>query len=131
GFGRAEMPEIAAGELPGLLLRGQRTEDREQPAWWLLSLFHPSESDQVDWTHGNYSLTTRMGRGESSARWGDAKKATRMVTEGSVLVAVTEPRGSATDVAPDGFPHPVYRNGFALAIPIPYKPEKATVRISE
>jgi hypothetical protein len=42
-----------------------------------------------------------------------------MVTEGSVLVAATEPRGSAADVAPEGFPHPVYRAGFALAIPIP------------
>jgi hypothetical protein len=43
------------------------------------------------------------------------------VAEGSVLVASAEPRGSAADVAPDGFPHPVYRAGFALAIPIPLK----------
>ena len=68
---------------------------------------------------GNYSLTTRGGRVESEARWGDPKKHTRMVAEGSVLVAAAEPRGAAADVAPDGFPHPVYRAGFALAIPIP------------
>jgi hypothetical protein len=36
-----------------------------------------------------------------------------------VLVASAVPRGSAADVAPEGFPHPVYRAGFALAIPIP------------
>ena len=42
-----------------------------------------------------------------------------MVAEGSVLVSSQAPVGSAPDVAPDGFPHPVYRAGFALAIPIP------------
>jgi len=35
-----------------------------------------------------------------------------------VLFAVSVPRGSATDVAPDGFAHPVYRAGFAVAIPL-------------
>jgi len=119
GFGRSEMPEITAGDFPGLLLKSREESSRApSSAWWLLSLFHPSESDAVDWTHGNYSLTTRSGRVESAARWGDPKKATRMVAEGSVLMSATEPRGSATDVAPEGFPHPVYRNGFALAIPI-------------
>jgi hypothetical protein len=42
-----------------------------------------------------------------------------MVSEGSVLLASGNLRGLATDVAPDGFPHPVYRAGFAMAIPIP------------
>ena len=28
------------------------------------------------------------------------------VAEGSVIVAASEPRGIASDVAPDGFPHP-------------------------
>jgi len=130
GFGRAEMPEISEGQFPDLLSTRKRPSElssvlwplsSSSQAWWLLSLFHPAASDPVDWTHGSYSLTTRLGRVESSAGWGDPKKATRMVTEGSVLVAPSEPRGSATDVAPEGFPHPVYRNGFALAIPIPYK----------
>ena len=40
--------------------------------------------------------------------------------EGSVLLAANSVTGSATDVAPDGFAHPVYRAGFALAIPIPW-----------
>jgi hypothetical protein len=28
-------------------------------------------------------------------------------------------RAAATDVAPDGFAHPVYRAGFAVAVPLP------------
>ena len=90
----------------------------ENHAYWLLSLFHPAASDAVEWSQGNYALTTRGGRVESDERWGDYKKQTRMVAEGSVLVASAEPRGSAADVAPEGFPHPVYRSGFALAIRI-------------
>ena len=115
GWGRAEMPEISEG---GIEVRGNGGEN---PAYWLLSLFHPAASDSVEWSQGNYTLTTRGGRIESDARWGDHKKQTRMVAEGSVLVASTEPRGSASDVAPAGFPHPVYRSGFALAIPIPLR----------
>jgi CRISPR type III-A-associated RAMP protein Csm4 len=115
GWGRAEMPEITEG-----LLEIRAASDAGR-GYWLLSLFHPGASDAVDWSQGNYSLTTRGGRVESGARWGDHKKQTRMVSEGSVLVASIEPRGSATDVAPDGFAHPVYRSGFALAISIPLR----------
>ena len=118
GWGRAEMPEITAGELPGLLLKQQ---DSEANGYWLLSVFHPAESDTIDWEQGDYLLTTRSGRVESNAGWGDAKKLTRMVAEGSVLVAASAPRGAAADVAPEGFAHPVYRAGFALTIPIPLK----------
>jgi CRISPR type III-A-associated RAMP protein Csm4 len=115
GWGRAETPEISEG-LGELQFH---TEGAANGAYWLLSLFHPAASDTVEWSQGNYTLTTRGGRVESDARWGDHKKQTRMVAEGSVLVSASEPRGSAADVAPDGFPHPVYRAGFALAIPIP------------
>lgn len=118
GWGRAEMPEITAGELPGLLLK---QPDAETTGYWLLSLFHPADADGVDWAKGDYILTTRGGRVESQAGWGDGKKLTRMVAEGSVIAAPSAPRGSAADVAPDGFAHPVYRAGFALAIPIPLK----------
>ncbi len=119
GWGRADTPEITEGEL---------VIDVKEPGaigYWLLSLFHPADSDTVDWAQGDYSLTTRGGRVESDARWGDGKKLTRMVAEGSVIVASAEPRGTASDVAPDGFPHPVYRAGFALAIPIPLRVQKA------
>jgi len=128
GWGRSEMPEITAGQLPGLVLRslGARSVSPQYaaPAWWLLSLFQPASSDWVDWSQGNYVLTTRGGRVESSAGWGEGKKPTRMVTEGSVIVAAAEPRGAATDVAPEGFKHPVYRAGFALAIQIPLRVDR-------
>ncbi|MEP6960823.1 MAG: hypothetical protein ABI995_02025, partial [Acidobacteriota bacterium] len=119
GWGRSEMPRITAGELPGLLFKN--SEAQTPTAFWLLSLFHPAETDSVNWDLGDYTLTTRGGRVESSAGWGDGKKLTRMVAEGSVVVAAAHPQGSAADVAPEGFAHPVYRAGFALAIPIPWK----------
>jgi CRISPR type III-A-associated RAMP protein Csm4 len=125
GWGRSEMPEIAEGPLPGLLLRSagpQSSGHQAEQAYWLLSPFYPSLADTVDWQRGNYSLMTRTGRVESTAGWGIAKKATRMVAEGSVLVASSELIGSAPDVAPDGFEHPVYRAGFAVAVAVPLKP---------
>jgi hypothetical protein len=42
-----------------------------------------------------------------------------MIEEGSVLFSLAPPRGAARNVAPPDFPHPVFRAGFALAIPIP------------
>jgi CRISPR type III-A-associated RAMP protein Csm4 len=98
-------------------------------AWWMLSLFHPASGDSIDWGRGSYSLTTRGGRVESPASWGDAKKPTRMIAEGSVIVSAAEPRGSASNVAPDDFPHPVYRAGFALAVPIPLGPAERRDRM--
>jgi len=112
GWGRSEMPEILEGQLPQLLMK----PSEETAGYWLLSMFHPSEADVIDWEHGNYSLATRGGRVEN---FGDEKKPTRMLTEGSVIVSTAAPVGAASDVAPENFEHPVYRAGFALAIPIP------------
>jgi len=42
-----------------------------------------------------------------------------MVAEGSVLCAAARRAGRPPNVAPDGFAHPVFRAGFALAIPLP------------
>jgi len=86
---------------------------------WLLSLFTPAAADSVDWRRGNYTVLPRGGRIESPAGSGELKKQIQMVAEGSVLYAEAPPRGSAADVAPDGFAHPVFRCGFALAIPLP------------
>jgi CRISPR type III-A-associated RAMP protein Csm4 len=86
---------------------------------WLLSLFTPAPADSVDWRRGNYTVLARSGRVESPAGSGELKKQIQMVAEGSVLYAETAPRGSAADVAPDGFAHPVFRAGFAVAIPLP------------
>jgi CRISPR/Cas system CSM-associated protein Csm4 (group 5 of RAMP superfamily) len=86
---------------------------------WLLSLFTPAPADAVDWKRGDYVVLSRGGRVESPAGSGELKKQIHMVAEGSVLFAVSAPRGLATDVAPDGFAHPVYRAGFAVAVPLP------------
>jgi hypothetical protein len=88
-------------------------------AHWLLSLFTPAPTDSVDWRRGNYTVLARGGRVESPAGSGELKKQVQMVAEGSVLYADAAPRGAAVDVAPDGFAHPVFRAGFALAIPVP------------
>jgi CRISPR type III-A-associated RAMP protein Csm4 len=112
GWGRSEMPEIIEGELPQLLIPASE----DATGYWLLSVFHPAESDAIDWQHGNYALSTRGGRVESH---GDEKKPTRMLTEGSVIISASAPVGIASDVAPENFEHPVYRSGFALTIPIP------------
>jgi CRISPR type III-A-associated RAMP protein Csm4 len=116
GWGRSEAPEIVEGELPSLVLKLPEGASGDK-GHWLLSLFHPSEEDAIDWQRGSYSVTTRSGRVEAT---GAEKSATRMVSEGSVLVGAV-PKGSVRDVAPEGFAHPVYRNGFALSIEIPLK----------
>jgi CRISPR type III-A-associated RAMP protein Csm4 len=120
GWGRAEV-EILERDAPLLLLPDAVGET----GWWLLSLFHPGPADSVDWSRGNYTIATRGGRIESTAAWGEPKRNTRMIAEGSVLVAATEPRGSSADVAPEGFAHPVFRSGFAFALPVPLKIEPA------
>jgi CRISPR type III-A-associated RAMP protein Csm4 len=110
GWGHAEISVL--DDLP------LATPAEGETAWWMLSLFQPGPADSIDWQRGNYALTTRGGRVDRS---GDLKKPTRMVSEGSVIVAASEPHGSATDVAPENFAHPVYRAGFALAVPIPWR----------
>jgi CRISPR type III-A-associated RAMP protein Csm4 len=114
GWGRAEEPQFIEGTLPGMILSFEGVESLS--AWWLLSLFTPGADDRIDWRSGNYALMTRAGRIDSA---GDRKKDLPMVVEGSVLASAAAPRGAAPDVAPDGFAHPVYHSGFALAIPVP------------
>ena len=88
-------------------------------AHWLLSLFTPATGDAVDWGRGSYAVLARGGRIDSPSGNGELKKQIQMVAEGSVLYADGVPLGAAADVAPDGFAHPVFRAGFALAIPLP------------
>ena len=138
GWGRSAQPEFTEGALPDLIVtapaaapaepvatdgEGEAPAPRPAPetAYWLLSLFSPAAGDTVDWQRGSYALAERGGRIESPVRSGEAKKVVRMVEEGSVLVAAAPPTGAAPDVAPEGFPHPVYRWGFALALPVPYR----------
>jgi CRISPR type III-A-associated RAMP protein Csm4 len=113
GWGRSEAPEWQAWTPP--------QSSASEQAHWLLSLYTPAENDAVDWRRGNYATVLRTGRIESSARWGQAKQPTTMIAEGSVLLASNELRGAASNVAPEGFPHPVYRAGFAVTVPIPWR----------
>jgi CRISPR type III-A-associated RAMP protein Csm4 len=137
GWGRSEEPEFIEGTLPGMILpeaqpapaaepstNGESAAPVARPAtgWWLLSLFSPAADDVIDWSRGHYALVTRGGRIESAARSGEEKKTVRMVEEGSVLLADGPLRGAAPDVAPDGFPHPVFRSGFPLALAVPLRP---------
>lgn len=121
GWGRCEQPEITEGQVPALVINTPQPAEGTESGYWLLSLFTPSENDQVDWKRGSYGTVVRSGRVESPARSGDEKQSAPMVTEGSVLLASSEPRGAARNVAPEGFPHPVFRAGFAFAISIPWR----------
>ncbi|HEY3440350.1 MAG TPA: hypothetical protein VGK29_06350 [Paludibaculum sp.] len=119
GFGRARTPDFQPGTLPELIF-GADQPAIESRAWWVLSLFSPDANDAVEWTSGDYVLTQRSGRVSSADGAGAEKLTSRMVVEGSVLVAPRPLRGSVRDVAPEGCPHPVYRAGYALALPIPW-----------
>ena len=109
GWGRAESPHFS---------KPSHLHESDVPAegeYWLLSAFIPGTEDQIDWTRGAYSSSTRTGRVENS---GVEKKHVRVIEEGSVLAASRPPEGCAPNVAPEGFPHPVLRFGFAFAIPL-------------
>ncbi|MGI8958671.1 MAG: type III-A CRISPR-associated RAMP protein Csm4 [Bryobacteraceae bacterium] len=129
GWGQTEAPEFHSGAWPALVSSklGRGSGNGEQPAeagseaslYWLLSLYSPSSTDSIDWTIGHYELTVRSGRIESISGSGIEKKPVRMISEGSVLAARSEPTGIAVNVAPDGFAHPVYRSGLALTLKLP------------
>jgi CRISPR type III-A-associated RAMP protein Csm4 len=132
GWGRFEVADVVEGALAPMLLprASQLLEAAEatqgatpaERSYWLLSLYIPASGEPVRWDAGHYSLVARGGRVESPLTPGALKKLQNMVAEGSVLVAAAPPRGRASDVAPDGVPHPVYRAGFAVAVPILAQP---------
>ncbi len=117
GWGRAAAPEFS--DASSLFPKAPETSSDEN-AWWLLSMYSPNATDAVDWTRGEYGATQRGGWTDSHSGVAP-KKQVRVIEEGSVLYAPSL-RGRAVDVAPDGFPHPVYRAGFALAVPAPPEP---------
>lgn len=111
-FEEAAWPSFAAAEAP--------QEEVPETGWWMLSTYIPAERDSVDWAKGRYHVLERAGRVQEMAG-GSLKRLSRMIGEGSVLVAPQAPRGEAVDLAPEGVPHPVYRAGFALAVQIPVR----------
>ncbi len=117
GWGRTAAPSFTDGELPSLILPDLNPAALpDSDHHWLLSLYSPAESDPIDWSRGNYATVERGGWVEGSDAY---KKRVRMIEEGSVVSAPSAPAGRAPDVAPAGFPHPVFRAGFALSIPLP------------
>ncbi len=122
GWGHFSIEKGESGELRQLVLgESAAPAEGEEQGYWLLSLFSPGASDNIDWSRGSYDFLDRSGRVESAAEWGAVKKSVRMVKEGSVLLSSSAPLGSAPDAAPEGFPHPVYRAGFAVAISLPWR----------
>jgi CRISPR type III-A-associated RAMP protein Csm4 len=123
GWGRTASPSFTDGSFPELLLPELAPADLpDSDQHWLLSLYSPAETDPIDWSRGNYVTVERGGWVEGNDI---RKKRVRMIEEGSVMAAPTSPAGRAPDVAPDGFPHPVFRAGFALSIPlgrVPHEP---------
>jgi hypothetical protein len=129
GWGQTSAPEFESGRWPNLLLPklagasvaapDAGTDTGQASSFWLLSLYSPAPSDSVDWSSGDYRLTSRTGKVDSREGNGAAKKAVQMISEGSVLSVREEPVGAAVDVAPENFAHPVYRAGFALACKLP------------
>ena len=121
GWGHSGQPVFTEGSFPELLLAPAADSGAEVGwGWWLLSLYSPSPDDRVNWSRGEYELVLRSGRVIESGG-GAVKRQTRMVKEGSVLVCENEPRGFAPVVTPPGCPHPVYRAGFAVSVPVPIR----------
>ncbi|MFL6417722.1 MAG: type III-A CRISPR-associated RAMP protein Csm4 [Bryobacteraceae bacterium] len=131
GWGQAVAPEFESGEWPNLLFPklaggsgsapGSAAESEQTSSFWLLSVYSPAPGDSVDWSSGDYRLTSRTGRVDGRGEGtGAVKKAVRMIAEGSVVSVRDEPVGIAVDVAPENFAHPVYRAGFALACKLPW-----------
>ena len=135
GWGQTAEPEWQSGAWPGILLpkvaRNAASDHEKSSLYWLLSLYAPGVADKVNWKSGSYQLAQRGGRVQSLAGSGALKKTVRLVQEGSVLSASASPIGSAVDVAPDGFAHPVYRSGFALALQLPIVRQKPIEAVEE
>ncbi len=129
GWGQAEAPEFQEGRWPNVFLpklghapkNGSSRADTgsEASLYWLLSLYSPALGDRIDWAAGAYEADVRGGYVENGRGPATEKKRVRMIVEGSVMAAEAEPIGAAVDVAPDGFAHPVYRSGLALALRLP------------
>ncbi len=130
GWGQTQTAEFQPGSWPALVLpklgRHLRTAPAAEPesdcagpflaAFALLAGYLPIKSIGLAET---IRSSARGGRVESHAGAGSVKRTVRMVNEGCVLASHEEPVGTAVDVAPDGFAHPVYRSGLALALRLP------------
>jgi CRISPR/Cas system CSM-associated protein Csm4 (group 5 of RAMP superfamily) len=124
GWGRFEVECAEWGQTQELVWGRPRSNGQadqavaEERGWWLLSLFSPGETDQIDWTRGSFRFVERGGRVDGH---GSDKLHSRMVGEGSLLLG-GRPRGRAWNVAPPEFlAHPVWRAGYAVALEVPWR----------
>lgn len=115
GWGRASEVRFQFDELASLLMPRAQALPTVARNWWLLSLYDAAAGDGIDWTSGHYALATRSGRTAAGA----LKAPVDLVAEGSVVASESEPVGRTADVTPEGHAHPVYRAGFAVALPLP------------
>lgn len=112
GWGGSAGVRLEKAESVEALLRRGAPGDGSK-GWWLLSMFAPAADEEVFWEQGAYRLAVRSGWVEGTTV---TKRPQRLVAEGSVVFAPAAPAGSLEDVAPEGWAHPVYRNGFAVAV---------------
>lgn len=116
GWGHFETPEIQQGAFPDMLMPEWRGLPVSE-AQWLLSVFNPASSDSVDWSAGRWAVDNRS-RADSQT--------VKMVKEGSVLSAPAPLTGRAVDLARPDRGRPLWRSGFAVAIPLPVPPVEET-----
>jgi hypothetical protein len=117
GWGRSRPPQFQDASMPEFIAGESVPEQGAETGYWLVSMFAPSPGDVVDWRRGDYAMMTRSGRVEGGA----LKRPSRMVEEGSVIFSTAPPVGTARNVAPEEFRHPVYRSGFAVAAAVPVR----------
>lgn len=120
GYGKFEARWIQ----PGSEWRKLWDVDPGKSAWCLLSLTHPSpEERKYSLEEAYFEIITRDGWASSPFSMQQARrKSCRMFAEGSVLTHM--PVGCMADVTPAGWEkslHPLYRYGFALAVPVEVK----------
>lgn len=93
-------------------------------AWCLLSLTHPEREERSMPLEGaNYEIVTRDGWASSPFTIRQVRrKSCKMFVEGTILPY--EPKGCMVNVSPAGWDsglHPLYRYGYALALPVEVK----------
>ncbi|OAT80408.1 type III-A CRISPR-associated RAMP protein Csm4 [Desulfotomaculum copahuensis] len=112
---------------PGAEWRGLWEPVSGGGAWCLLSLLHPAAPERkMPLREARYEIVTRGGWAASPFVPGQVRRKTcKMFAEGSVLPY--QPAGCLVDVTPAGWAgsHPLYRYGYALAVPVEVKTQCA------
>lgn len=107
--GRFEL-ECATAELSEA-----KTNNQDETMFLTLSLYHPTKEEVCSkkvLVGGCYDIIERRGWVDSPDGRGFRHKGIRMFLEGSIFKRPV--LGDISEVQPDGFPHPVYRYGFAF-----------------